>query len=91
MGAAVIQNRPVRLLPYLWLVVAVAAFAYLSYGVGDQILHRPQTFDDAPTAPVLASLIVAALALMFVIRPAIVFMTIGVYGLLKGPRGLRCC
>jgi NhaP-type Na+/H+ or K+/H+ antiporter len=41
--------------PYIWLVLAVSTLAAVSYGLGDQILHRLSSLDDAPTAPVLAA------------------------------------
>jgi NhaP-type Na+/H+ or K+/H+ antiporter len=48
-------------LPYIWLVLGVATLAGISYGGGEQILHRLAELDDAPTAPVLASLVLFAL------------------------------
>ncbi|HEY2708814.1 MAG TPA: cation:proton antiporter [Caulobacteraceae bacterium] len=43
--------------PYIWLVLAVATLAAISYGAGDQILNRLRGLEDAPTAPVLASIV----------------------------------
>jgi len=54
------EKSETRLQPYLLLVFAVAALAALSYGVGDQILARLASLEDAPTAPVLASLVLFA-------------------------------
>ncbi|HEY7979333.1 MAG TPA: cation:proton antiporter [Rhizomicrobium sp.] len=42
---------------YMWLVLAVGALALISYGVGDEIIRRLGAIEDAPTAPVLASLV----------------------------------
>ena len=49
-----------RLSPYLWIAISVAAFAGVSYGAGDQILLRLTSLPDAPTAPVLATLVLFA-------------------------------
>lgn len=46
---------------YIWLILAVGALALLSYGVGDEILRRLAEVEDAPTAPVLASLVLFGL------------------------------
>ncbi|WP_372781734.1 cation:proton antiporter [Phenylobacterium sp.] len=59
MGTVVEQPRA-RLRPYLWLIFSVAGFAGISYGVGDQILQRLASLEDAPTAPVLAALVLFA-------------------------------
>jgi potassium/hydrogen antiporter len=47
--------------PYLWIVLAIAAFSLISYGVGDKILQRLTALDDAPTAPELAALVLFAI------------------------------
>jgi NhaP-type Na+/H+ or K+/H+ antiporter len=50
-----------RLRPYLWLGLAVAGLGAVSYGAGEQIVHRLAVLDDAPTAPVLAALVLFAI------------------------------
>ena len=55
-----VEKPTPRILPYVWLVVAVACFAAVSYGGGEQILHQLGTLDDAPTAPTLAALVLFA-------------------------------
>ncbi len=56
----IIEKPASPLLQYLWVLLAVAGFAAVSYGGGDQLLHRLATLDDAPTAPILASLVLFA-------------------------------
>jgi NhaP-type Na+/H+ or K+/H+ antiporter len=47
-------------LPYLWLVLGVAGMAFVSGTFGEMIVHRLTTLEDAPTAPVLASIALIA-------------------------------
>ncbi|HTQ13684.1 MAG TPA: cation:proton antiporter [Rhizomicrobium sp.] len=48
-------------LPYVWLVLAVAALYFISNTAGDQILHRLQSLDDAPAVPVLGAMVLFCL------------------------------
>lgn len=52
---------PPRVLPYFWLVLAVAMLAIVSNYAGEQILQRLAMLEDTPTAPVLASIALIAL------------------------------
>ena len=47
--------------PYIWLVLAVATLATVSYGAGDEILHRLAELEDTPTAPVLGAIVLFGL------------------------------
>lgn len=46
---------------YVWLIFAVGTLAVVSYGVGDEILRRLSAIEDAPTAPVMAALVLFGL------------------------------
>ena len=48
-------------MPYVWLVLAVAALAVISNVAGERILERLAALEDAPSAPVLAALALFAL------------------------------
>ncbi|HZZ90644.1 MAG TPA: cation:proton antiporter, partial [Caulobacteraceae bacterium] len=47
-------------LPYVWLVVAVGGLSLVSWQFGDDIVRRLNALEDAPTAPVLASIVLFA-------------------------------
>src|SRR5258706_14115600 len=47
--------------PYIWLVLAVSTLATVSYGAGDQILHRLAELEDTPTAPALGAIVLFGL------------------------------
>jgi NhaP-type Na+/H+ or K+/H+ antiporter len=55
------MNEASRLLSPIRLVLGVAAIAFISNVAGEQILHRLANLDDAPTAPVLASVVLFSL------------------------------
>jgi NhaP-type Na+/H+ or K+/H+ antiporter len=48
-------------LPYVWLILAVAVLAAMSNFLGAEIIHRLTGIEDAPSAPVLAALVLFAL------------------------------
>jgi NhaP-type Na+/H+ or K+/H+ antiporter len=48
-------------LPYVWLVLAVAALAAISNTFGTEIVTRLSGLEDAPSAPILAALVLFAL------------------------------
>jgi len=48
-------------LPYVWLVLAVAALAAISNTFGAEIIGRLTGLEDAPSAPILAALVLFAL------------------------------
>jgi cell volume regulation protein A len=56
-----IKNVASPRLPYVWLVLSVAALAGISNVAGTEILHRLAAIEDAPAAPVLAALSLFAL------------------------------
>ncbi len=56
-----IANLASPRLPYVWLVLAVAVLAAVSNLAGDQILARLVALEDAPSAPILAALVLFAL------------------------------
>jgi cell volume regulation protein A len=43
--------------PYIWLALAVATLAGVSYWAGDEILHRLAELEETPTAPVLGAIV----------------------------------
>ncbi|HEX2592846.1 MAG TPA: cation:proton antiporter [Rhizomicrobium sp.] len=55
------QTRSTAVLPYVWLVLGVAAVYAVSQFGGQELLHRLAEIEDAPTAPVLASMGLVAL------------------------------
>ncbi len=55
-----VKAEPLSLRPYLWIALSIAAFAAVSYGAGDQILARLAALEDAPTAPILAAMLLFA-------------------------------
>ncbi len=48
-------------LPYIWLVLSIAALAAISNVAGEQIVHRLAGLEEAPSAPVLAAFSLVAL------------------------------
>jgi Kef-type K+ transport system membrane component KefB len=56
-----IKNVASPRLPYIWLILAVAALAAISNVAGGQIVHRLAGLEDAPSAPVLAAFVLFAL------------------------------
>lgn len=59
--AETVQNLASPRLPYLWLVFSIAALAAVSNLAGEQILHHLSELEEAPSAPILAALVLFAL------------------------------
>lgn len=53
--------RAPALLPYIWLILTVAGLALISYGAGNEIIGRLSGIEDAPTAPMLAAIVLFGL------------------------------
>jgi NhaP-type Na+/H+ or K+/H+ antiporter len=54
-------RAPSAWLAYVWLAVSVGVLGLISYNFGDEILRRLGNIEDAPTAPILASLVLFGL------------------------------
>jgi cell volume regulation protein A len=48
-------------LPYVWLVLSIAALAATSNVAGHEIIHRLEGLEEAPSAPILAAFVLFAL------------------------------
>lgn len=54
------RKEPFRLLPYVWLVLGVAALAYVSNTYGKEILSALSHLEEAPSAPILETVALIA-------------------------------